>query len=274
MIKIFFYVLTLAILTAGCTAGLRRDLDQSQNQITALQQKSINLNQQLQTVRKNSEKNAKDVEDIEFEVSIIRKRLLDMNEPVQQQSHAEIKKLITELKEKGKHPVEIAPRLRPFGKAAVTALTFHLKDLDLHFRTKIEAVLSQLEPKHVIPIIKNLLHDPNLRVSAARILGNLDDQSVSSLLAECIDDENQQFCFVVAEGLIKSKDKRGIPVMIELLQNENDSLRALAFDSLSKTTGLTFDYKHYEATEKRKPAIRKWEDWWMQNGESFNFKNN
>ena len=60
--------------------------------------------------------------------------------------------------------------------------------------------------------------------------------------------------------------------MIEFLEHNDDGLRALSFDVLSKATGLIFDYKHYEPEETRKISVEKWENWWLKNGSLFEFK--
>jgi len=205
-------------------------------------------------------------------MNILRGQLLNLTQPTQPMPSEEITALVNRLQQKEIEIDKVAEQLKPFGKQAVIALTLSLKQPDPAFRQRLEQVLVQMPAADVVAVLPESLKDPEVRLSAARVLGNLGDPSAIPVLSGYTGDEKPDFAFIIAEALVKLKDKRGIPGLIEALKSENSSRRVLAYDLLTKATHKDFNYKPYLSETERLKAVREWEEWWTNKGQEFDFE--
>lgn len=248
--------------------GLHQEsLNKLSAQISSLQKELSNTNQNL--VRREAE-----LESIRFELGVLRKEILDLRSPSTspEQSQSErLNKLIQELSNPLCDTNKLAFELRKFGKRATVALLEVLKKPDIQYRSRVEKTFSGLLSEDTTSFLLPSLNDPILRISIARILGDLKDYSAANELSNYLNAENNDFLFVVAEALVKLKDKRGIPLLIEYLKKTDLNKRAIAYNLLNKISGLTMDYKYYGKPSEVLEGTKKWEDWWIKNASSFIF---
>ena len=216
----------------------------------------------------------KDVESLRFDIGIVRKELMELRSPSMspEQSQTErLTKLLQELTNPSCDANKLAFELRKFGKRAVLALVEALKKPDPDYRTRVEKTFSGLLVEDATPLLLPSLKDNALRISAAHILGNLKNYSVVDELSGYLSGEDEGFIFAVAEALVKLKDKRGVPVLIDFLKNPDLNRRAIAFNLLNKITGVTLDYKYYSNETELLNGTKRWEEWWLKNSPNFIF---
>lgn len=243
------------------------ELKRLNSEVTALQGEIERLNSSLKTIQESLER-------MKIDINIIIRDLIALKGGKEGPTVAEeVTQLINKLKNPQELPEKVSKELKPYGKSALVALLYALKEPNLEFRERVEKTLGCLPGKDTVEVLSEGLKDPQTRVSAARILGQLKDPAAIPILAEYITTDNNDFGLSVAEALVRLKDKRGIPMLIEYLKSDEGVHRALAIDCLSRATGKNFDYKHYALETDRMAAIKKWQKWWMQEGQNFRFKN-
>lgn len=228
-------------------------------------------NQELKTKMKDLEAT---LERLKFDLGLVRKEVMDLKSGGPQPTRPEqVDKLIKDLANPESDIALVSEKLREYGRQSVVALVQRLKDSDLDFVRRVEMALERMPPSDAVPILLEAVRQPEIRNSAARVLGMLNDRSAILPLAEYLKKGNDSdFVFTVAESLVRLKDRRGIPVLIENLKSDNSARRALSFDALSRATGQTFNYKPYLSEEERIMAVQKWEEWWAKEGDKFDFK--
>lgn len=271
--KLFWLVSVLIILTVpgGCVGSAQ--LKQCQSDIYKLDAEKTALLNEVQALKRSVDQLTKRVSDLEFERDILRKEVLALKTAGPQPTSTEvIDRLVEQLRGPESEIPAIIKQLRNYGKPAVIALVMRLKEAEITFHRRLEQALEQMVPAEAVPVLIDALKKPEVRNSAARVLGNLKDRSAVIHLAEYLKDEDANFVFNVGESLVKLRDRRGLPVLIENLKSHNSARRALSFDTLSKTTGLTFDFAPHKAPEENTAAIQKWELWWSKEGDKFEFK--
>lgn len=74
------------------------------------------------------------------------------------------------------------------------------------------------------------------------------------------------------EALREVKDKRIIPQLIKLLESSEYYNRYFAITWLFDLTRKTFGFRAGEDEEKRREAIKKWQEWWRKNEDSFKWQ--
>lgn len=62
--------------------------------------------------------------------------------------------------------------------------------------------------------------------------------------------------------LAKKGDRRAIPPLIQILRDEDVSVRYFACIALVRLTGQRFGYHAYAPEAEREAAVREWEKWW------------
>lgn len=268
----------LGIILFGCASAC--EIRYCNRHLTQLESQQVYLTKQVQELKTAVEQIAQSVNGLKFDLDIMRKEVLRLGEhagtgPFTSEPRAEVDKLTNQLRSETYTPEQIIKQAGQLGRPAFMALIALLRDPDFKVRTRTETILSsgQLPIQELKPLLFEALKNTELRVSVVRILGNLKDQSVSPVLAEYINEKSPpELNFVISESLVKLKDKRGIPRLIEYLKSEDAVQRAIAFDCLTKSTGLTFDYKPYALESEREKAAKLWEGWWLKNGVSFEWK--
>ena len=216
----------------------------------------------------------KDVESLRFDIGIVRKELMELRSPSMspEQSQTErLTKLLQELTNPSCDANQLAFELRKFGKRAVLALVEALKKPDPDYRTRVEKTFSGLLVEDATPLLLPSLKDNALRISAAHILGNLKNYSVVDELSGYLSGDDEGFVFAVAEALVKLKDKRRVPVLIDFLKKPDPNKRAIAFNLLNKITGVILDYKYYSDGAELLEGAKRWEEWWLKNAPNFIF---
>ncbi|MBI4834037.1 MAG: HEAT repeat domain-containing protein [Planctomycetes bacterium] len=264
--------LAFAFLGFGCASSSKlNDCIMEINRLRTQTDYFNKENQELKAKMKDFEGN---IERLKFDLGLVRKEVMDMKSGGPQPTQPEqVDKLIKELANPESDIALVSEKLREYGKQSVIALVQRLKDTDIDFLRRVEMSLERMAPSDAVPLLLDALRQPEIRNSAARVLGRLNDRSAVLPLAEYLKKgEDSDFVFTVAESLVKLKDRRGIPVLIENLKSDNSARRALSFDALSKSTGQTFNYKPYLSEEERIMAVQKWEEWWAKEGDKFDFK--
>lgn len=260
--------LGLSAILLGCASN-----DVLVQRVTELEKQNQALAKQVQELAEIANTDAKKIDFMHFEMGLLRREVLDKERAKLDDSQKEqINKLVKMLEPENANIQEISAKLAPFGKGAVVALAEAMRTPNVKYRGRLETSLQLMPIQDVIQVLSIDLRDNTLKFSAARVLGNIQDSSVVQLLAQALLDADENFAFVIAESLIKLKDKRGIPALIEALKSSDQSIRALAINLLSKiTNGQTFDYKHYTSANEQQFAIKKWNDWWLKEAANFTF---
>jgi HEAT repeat protein len=253
----------------GCASSA--ELNKCQTELRRVQIDLQTAARQINELSQALKESAKTLDTVRFEMNILRKQLLNLTQPTQPIPSEEITALVNRLQQKETETDKVVEQLKPFGKQAVIALTLSLKQPDPAFRQRLEQVLVQMPAADVVAVLSESLKDPEVRLSAARVLGNLGNPSAVPVLAGYTGDEKPDFAFSIAEALLKLKDKRGIPGLIEALKSDNSSRRVLAYDLLTKVTHKDFNYKPYLSEAERLKGVREWEEWWTKEGQRFEF---
>jgi HEAT repeat protein len=262
----------LVLLLAGCSYG--QQLSEQDNLLRNLEQKTVFLTKEVSDLTLRLNKQQKELESLKFDSGILRKELMELRSPSisPEQSQTErLSKLLQELANPSCDTNKLAFELRKFGRRAGLALIEALKTPDVEYRSRVEQVFSGLLIDDATPVLLPFLKDSSLRISIVRVLGNLKNYAVADELAGCLSSDDENFVFASAEALIKLKDKRGVPVLLDCLKNPDPNIRALAFNLLNKLTGLTLDYKYYNDGAELMDGAKRWSDWWMRNAPSFIF---
>lgn len=267
------YLLISIVLFSICSCSYGKQLSQQKTISNELIEKTDSLKKELNEMTQQLNKREAELESIRFELAILRKELLELHSPSvssEQSQSEQLAKLIQELSDSSCDTNRLIFELRKFGKRAVLALLEALKKPDPDYRSKVEEIFSGLLTEDASSFLVLSLKDPGLRISAARILGNLKNYPVVNELNGYLTSDDEDFVFVVAEALVKLKDKRGMPVLIDYLKKPDPNKRVIAFNLIRKITGLTLDYKYYDETGLTAGA-KKWEEWWIKNAPTFTF---
>ncbi|MBI4712113.1 MAG: HEAT repeat domain-containing protein [Planctomycetes bacterium] len=262
----------ICCLPLGCFAS-KGSYESQQKRIAELEKQNQALMTDLKQLNKALDDRIRALETMKFEVGLLRQEVMRKGEPKTETATTaeQINALIKQIADANADINGIAEKLPALGKGAIVAVIETLKSPDVGYRSRLEKVLSLMPTNEVVPVLNSTLKDKTLRVSSARVLGSIKDKSAVPALAECLTDNDDDFCFEVAQALIKLKDKRGIPVLIDTLKNDDQPKRAMAINTLSELTGQTFDYKHYAPLQEQEESVKKWEEWWMKNGDAFVF---
>lgn len=262
----------LFVFISACSYG--NQLQKQDTRTKELEQKIISFAKEVYDLTQRLGKQQKDMESLRFEMSVLRKELMELRSPSlsPEQSQTErLTKLLQELVNPSCDTNKLAFELRKFGKRAVLALIEALKKPDPDYHTRVEQVFSGLLVEDATPLLLPSLKDLSLRISAARILGNLKNYSVVDELSGYLSHDDDDFVFALAEALVKLKDKRGVPVLIDFLKKSDPNKRAIVFNLLNKITGVTLDYKYYSESPELIEGTKRWEEWWLKNSPTFMF---
>lgn len=60
---------------------------------------------------------------------------------------------------------------------------------------------------------------------------------------------------------VHEKDRSAIPQLVRDLDHEDPAVRFYAINALEQLTGERLDYVYYEDEEKRRPAVKRWNEW-------------
>ena len=162
--------------------------------------------------------------------------------------------------------------------------------------TKMEFLIAVLLDKDAskIPIeVPNPLYREDQirsrRRAAAKVLGIeiAHSKAVVPLISVATDTrEHVNMRYSAITALSRTPDKSVIPVLLDLLDDNEVDLRGRAYEQLDSLrvgpessdpevgypVGKAFSYSFRSPPELRIEAIRKWKDWWKTNQKSFEFK--
>ena len=265
-------ILMLFVFISACSYG--NQLQKQDSRTKELEQKITVLAKEVYDLTQRLGKQQKDMESLRFEMGVMRKELMELRSPSlsPDQSQTErLSKLLLELANPSCDTNKLAFELRKFGKRAVLALVEALKRPDPDYRARVEQTFSGLLVEDATALLLPSLKDTALRISAAHILGNLKNYSVVDELSGYLSGDDEGFVFAVAEALVKLKDKRGVPVLIDFLRKPDPNKRAIAFNLLNKITGVVLDYKYYNDGAELLEGVKRWEEWWLKNAPAFIF---
>jgi len=131
--------------------------------------------------------------------------------------------------------------------------------------------LGDLGDPRAIPHLLKALADPvgAVRYAAAGALGRLGDPSVAPYLIECLENPGFGTPAPIYEALGNLRVKEAIPHLIRGLRDEDQRTRGVANNALMVTTGRSQGFKPSGPPEAREEAVRKWEEWWEENKDTF-----
>ncbi len=171
---------------------------------------------------------------------------------------------------KSEEVVDVVKKMKPLSKYLVKPLIDGLNDPDYEFRPRAERALAQLDPVAVMADVVAALENPRTRIQAVRIIGALGattKEVIERLLGYLAKPDNADLAFDCANTLALLRVKDAVPKLISYLRSDDEIRRLLAFHTLSKVTGQSFDYGFKAAQEVREESVRKWEVWWDENKE-------
>lgn len=104
---------------------------------------------------------------------------------------------------------------------------------------------------------------PQMRSSAAYVLGQLDAMEAMDDLIECLKDEDKLVRYESARALLEiGAWKSSVPVLIEGLDDETPYIRYLCHQTLEFKIGQDFGYQYDGPRDARLDAIKRIRDWW------------
>jgi len=280
------------LLLAACASGTSERLDKIENRIQGQVLKSNRLEEDQQKLAErlaaDLEKMRKDLKTVRDEMDLLRTQLAALKKtatgPVSA-AEVEAEKAAQEeveyIRRSPKSEETIAgavKRLKPVSAGAVPILILELKQAmkraDLPVAGALEKVLASLDPEVVVRALLPELDQKQTRVIAAGILGQVGHTSAREPLAKCLGDADFAFRFAAAEALVKLKGpegKKAIPVLIEALKPTRRNHNIVAYDLLHRLTSFTFGYKMFGPDEEKMASAGKWQEWWDQHGDTFEF---
>ena len=125
--------------------------------------------------------------------------------------------------------------------------------------------------------MRNLLdHDnPQMRSSAAYVLGQLKSTEAIEDLMALLEDEDKLVRYEAARALLEiGAWKSSIPVLLGGLDDDTPNIRFLCQEILEKKLPQDFGYQYDGPKEERLEAIRKMKAWWEGQPQSDNPKDN
>lgn len=164
----------------------------------------------------------------------------------------------------------VTKEMKPLSKHLVKPLIEGLTDPDHEFRWRAERALMRLDAGVIMGDIIAALDNARTRSQAVRILGGLGvapKEVVEKLCGYLVTSDNDDLVFDCASTLVLLRVKEGVPTLISALRSDDEIRRLLAFYTLNKATGYSFDYNYRAAQELREEAVRRWEIWWEENKE-------
>jgi hypothetical protein len=285
-------VVPAALLLAACAGGTGERFDKIENRVQGQVLKSNRLEEDQQKLAErlaaDLEKMRKDLKTLRDEMDILRTQLAAVKKAATGPSGAaevEAEKATQEeveyIRRSPKSEETLAAavkRLKPASAAAVPLLVLELKQAmkraDLPVAAALEKVLAGLDAEVVVRCLLPELEQKQTRVIAAGILGQIGHTSAREPLAKCLVDADFAFRFAAAEALVKLKGpegKKAIPVLIEALKPTRRNHNIVAYDLLHRLTTFTFGYKMFGPDEEKTASAAKWQEWWDQHGDTFEF---
>ena len=106
--------------------------------------------------------------------------------------------------------------------------------------------------------------DAQRRGQAAYLLGFEKDRRTIGPLAEAAKDAVPAVRYEAAGALLELRDPRGLPILIDGLEDPDARLRAKCLAVLAERTGQRFGFEADGSVEDRAAAVRRWRAWFAQ----------
>lgn len=121
----------------------------------------------------------------------------------------------------------------------------------------------------VDPLLEAMMEDMahGVRLASVAAVRKLKPARALDPVIEALEDANELVQIEAAKTLGVLGNKKAVPVLIEVLTDEEsqDNLLVEATSSLCKLTGEKTLYKTDEPVAERKAALQEWADWWIEN---------
>ena len=124
----------------------------------------------------------------------------------------------------------------------------------------------------IAPQLLDALKKPQTQLSTIKILGNLGDPIAIPSLSNFLTDKSLDLRFYAADSLVKLKEKKAIPTLIDYLKGSDTAKSAIACDTLRQKTGQKLPFPFFGSKEEREKSAAAWEQWWKEKGDRFEFK--
>jgi HEAT repeat protein len=280
------------LLLAACASGTSERMDKIENKLQGQILKSNRLEEDQQKLAErlaaDLEKMRKDLKALRDEMDLLRTQLAAVKKTATGPTAAadvEAEKAAQEeveyIRRSPKSEETLAAavkRLKPVSAGAAPILVMELKQAmkraDLPVAGALEKVLAGLDPEVAVRCLLPELDQKQTRVIAAGVLGQIGHTSAREPLAKHLGDADFAFRFAVAEALVKLKGQEGkkaIPVLIEALKPTRRNHNIVAYDLLHRLTTFSFGYKMFGPDEEKMASAAKWQEWWDQHGDTFEF---
>ncbi len=109
-------------------------------------------------------------------------------------------------------------------------------------------------------------HQKSVAVMAAYCLGMIQDPRALDALADAMATPHEQLRYEAATSMLRMGDRRGLPTMIDALENPDPLVRARAILVLKERTGGTMGYTADGRPEDRAAAVARWRAWLARGG--------
>jgi len=107
--------------------------------------------------------------------------------------------------------------------------------------------------------------DRRNRLSTIEVIGScFSREERIQLLTPLLEDGDRYISGAAAEQLRMMKDCRVVPLFVELLEDEDPTLRYIANRGLEELSNTTVHYFHTDDPAKRERAIERWQMWWQE----------
>jgi hypothetical protein len=282
MVRSIFVSISLVgvLLAVGCkgttTPSEERRFLQLEARIAKL---SDSFERYYQDLSKEFERLKKRMIDMEGDLIYLKAKLSTPEPPPKESPNQvqlrRIKNIIQALKSGSISPEGAITDLSKMSPTATAELVKSLQDAkrrgDFNFTEKLEIVLGGMEPEDLSKKLLPLLEEKGLENSVIKIVGYRRKLSLSKAIERLLNSPDRDLRFLCAEALIKCKNKKAIPSLIEFLRVAEGGYNILAFDLLKRYVKRSFGYKIYAPPRENKEAIRAWENWWKENADEFKF---
>ena len=129
--------------------------------------------------------------------------------------------------------------LEKTGGSGLNLLVAHIHDKDEDVRKMIADILGKLELPDAVPVLIEMLKDPNdnVRSSAIEGLGRITDPSIVDNLITLLDQDDWVAMFA-AESLGRIGDRKAVSPLVRILKSSNNiDFQVIAIDALSHIGG-------------------------------------
>lgn len=103
-------------------------------------------------------------------------------------------------------------------------------------------------------------------VMAAFVLGRIGDPRALDALAQATTSADSSLRYEAATAMVRMGDRRGLPVLIDGLEERDPLVRARAILVLADHTGGTKGYKADDRPDERAAATARWRAWYQRTG--------